>query len=293
MLEKYKVSVKSFRKNGKSLIGNGRTYDVVVGQQELKNVKAFHSQCCDDCKCCSNCPYYFNEHLNYSPHIFCLDFYSRVYNVLFCLTFMGFFIKIFSSMKYSSIPILLLVLITSYFVKKLFLKICNSIEGIAIIYEMHKEKKRDLTIENNFLDYSSANSYLVKISSAKAAVDTIKSLFESQDFKSCSTSIQECITLLDEIIKIIENDSSVYPRAAYLFEAGLPELQDVLTNFLKLVETDCANVETEKKLNSTLSIFLKYTERIKKETLLNSSEDMAKINFEASNNFIQTWLDLK
>lgn len=38
MSEKYKVSVKSFWKKGKSLIGSGRTYDVVVGQQELKNV---------------------------------------------------------------------------------------------------------------------------------------------------------------------------------------------------------------------------------------------------------------
>lgn len=291
MLEKYKVSVKSFRERK----GCNRTYDFVVGQQEFKNVKTNNLQYCDDCKCFSYCPYYFNEHRNYSLHASCLDFYSRVYDVLFGVTFMiGFIIKLFTSINYTSIPIILLVLITSYFVKKLFLKICNSIEGIAIIYEMHKEKKMTLTIKNNFFDSScSTTSYFEKILSAKTAIATIKSLFESQDFKSCSTSIQECIKLLDEIIKIIENDSSVYPRAAYLFEAGLPELQDVLTNFLKLVETDCANVETEKKLNSTLSIFLKYTERIKKETLLNSSEDMAKINFEASNNFIQTWLDLK
>lgn len=290
MLKKYKLSVKSFNKNDHY----GRNYDITVGKQELKNIEASHSHYCGDCEYSSKCPYYFDEYQNYSPHTYCLADYTWLGSALLnCIGFLSI-IGISHFIKYEiGIPIIIIIFIAICIIKKIITPIGNYIEGISLTREINEEKKKKSIIENNLLKASPSSLYLEKISKAKEEVAIVQNLFQSNDFKSCNNSIQECIKLLEKIIKILEDNNSVYPRVSSLFEIVLPEVYNVLINFLELDTTDCINSEIEKTLNSTLSKFLKYMEKVKKEALLNSSEDIAKINFEASNDFICTWLDLK
>lgn len=144
MLKKYKLSVKSFHE--KKIYG--RIYDITVGKHEFQNIDASYTHYCDNCKYSSKCPYYFDKSENYSLYEHCLADYNLIGSMLLCflgfITILDIIIFTFFSSKYKTgIPIIIIIGIAQYIIKKSITPIVNCIEGIALICKINKEKGRN------------------------------------------------------------------------------------------------------------------------------------------------------
>lgn len=309
MFKKYDdLTVKSVRK-GKNY---GLIYDVIVGNKKIKNVYAKNQQTeCEFCKYTSKCPYYFNQHINYTPYSHCIysktnDFVTRATNIIF---FIGLPIAAiysatielsFGSNPLISIPLTIMTVLALFLLRKIICLIAGIImpnlhnfnEARDLISKNAKEEHNKVIIEKKQLTLAD-DSNKSPISIAKNNVKITKKLYKSIEWAPCNKLIKKYINSLDEILKIVEDDNSAYPRVSSLFETVVPEINNILDSFLELSATGCVNSEVENTLSSTLSKLLQYTEKVKKEAILKSSEDFAIINFKASNDFIRNWIEIK
>ena len=308
MFKKYNLSVKSIRDNFDSY-SERRTFDIEVDDQEFHDIPSHGRQCCKDCRFCSECLYYFSECSNYTPFANCISTcaitVSSIAYISIGLILILIFKLIISFTDISIyIPILLCVL-ALYVAHKIIHNVVSDIApSINNSIDARKLKKMVVNNENqtiiaqNFSKVSApelASEYLYseKILNAGYTIYKIKDLYRSNDFKSCHKLVKECFKELKELYKMMKYNTSAYPRVSSLFETGIPELYDLLVEFSKFSAANCDTSELENSLNITLSKMLQYIQKVKNESILNSSEAIAKINFDASNEFLRNWIDLK
>ena len=80
----------------------------------------------------------------------------------------------------------------------------------------------------------------------------------------------------------LEKNCLSYPRVSTLFKVNLPEMSSLLLQYTSLVEANCVKESDTNLLNETFINFLNYLETLKKEIILNKSEENARMSFEAS-----------
>lgn len=307
MFKKYNLSVKSIRDNFGSY-SERRIFDIEVDGQEFHDIPSRERQFCKDCRFRSECLYYFSECSNYTPFANCINTcaitVSSIAYISIGLILILIFKLIISFTDVSIyIPILLCALalyvahkIIHNVVSDIAPSINNSIDARKLKKMVNNENQT--IIVQNFSKVSapelgSEYLYSENILNAGHAIYKIKDLYRANDFKSCHKLVKECFKELKELYKMMEYNTSAYPRVSSLFETGVPELYDLLVEFSKLSATNCDTSELENSLNITLSKMLQYIQKVKNESILNSSEAIAKINFDASNEFLRNWIDLK
>lgn len=307
MFKKYNLSVKSIRDNFDSY-SERRTFDIEVDGQEFHDIPSQGRHICKDCQFRSKCLYYFSESSNCTPFTNCIDSCAITISCIAHIS-IGLILILILKLVISFtdvaiyIPILFCAL-ALYAVHKIIHNVVSDIApSINNSIDAHKLKKHGNNenksiISRNLSTISApelAAEYLYSenILNAGHAIYKIKDLYRANDFKSCHKLVKECFKELKELYKMMKYNVSAYPRVSFLFETGIPELYDLLVEFSKFSAANCDTSELENSLNITLSKMLQYIQKVKNESILNSSEAIAKINFDASNEFLRNWIDLK
>ena len=257
-------------------------YDIEINNRTFQKVNAPYLQICDECPYTTDCPFYFSEERTSTLTPNCMG--SLVQSLPYILSIIIEAILFIVIVLEESLFLAIIISVIFHVIRYVIMKVILFLEYSVIIKQNKKEDSLTaITDSNKSKKEESLNIFKKKISQ-------IQDIQKEFDFKSCNGLIKKIIKSLKEFVELLEktNQSS---KDYYLFEIELTEITNMLSEYTKLIKANCVDSEVEEILTETLKNFKHHVKKIKKETILNTNEDIVKMKIEASASFINNITD--
>ena len=108
---------------------------------------------------------------------------------------------------------------------------------------------------------------------AESCTQKLEKMINKYDFGSSNKKIKECVKKLNEIVKVLKEDTSGYARVAFLLEAAVPEFYNTLNIYSRFIKAEETTEEYEQILKECVDKFYKYLNMQKKEAILDKETE--------------------
>ena len=274
--------------------GISNHFTVKINSEKFKNIPATYRCNCNHCKFRSYCNY-DNYTIRKYDCIVEQSILYKLYSLFSTIVLFVFSVLVWYNMPWPKalaiigITTLILYIIcyiiedlVSYFWNYTFYNTVKKLEEKnKKIKELDESKKIQEAKER-----TEAIPYHKQIVNAINLVNYLNNLLENNDFVSSKECLTPCINILNEIITILKENNSSYPRVASLFETKLPEFYDFLVQYSARISADCVDKEINLILNNTINNFSDYLKNQKVKVIFDTNQDIAKISFKASSEAI-------
>lgn len=272
---------------------------VEINSEEFENIPAPYRWDCKNCNFRFSCQYrYYNRTIRKYD---CMAKQATIYNIF--SIFSAIVLLIFSASIWYTMPWLNALAIIGIGTLIMYI-ICYIIEDIVsyfwnyTFYNTVKkldEKNKEIEALNESKKIQEekerieALPYHKQIENSINLVNNFNCLLKNNDFVSCKKHLNQCKSILNEIITILKENNDYYPRVKSLFEIELPELYNLLVQYSAITNANCVDKEINSILNNTIENFLCYL-KDQKTTVILANEDLAKISFKASSEAINNMI---
>lgn len=258
-------------------------YDIEINNRTFQKVNALYPQICEECHYSKNCPFYFSEKrtLTLTPN--CKGSLVQSLPNILSIVIEAIILLIYLVLE-ESLFLAIIIAVIFHVIRSVIMKAILFFEYRILIKSLYKQNKK----EDSLTDSNESKKEEKKQESLnifKEKISQIQDIQKEFDFKSCNGLIKKIIKSLKEIVEILEKNNTS-SKVYYLFEIELPEITNMLSEYAKLIKANCVDSEVEEILTETLKNFKHHVKKIKKETILNSNEDIIKMKFKASASFI-------
>lgn len=259
-------------------------YDIEINNRTFQKVNALYPQICDECPYTKDCPFYFSEEMTYTLTPNCKGSLGKSIPYILSMVIEAILLIVIALEE--SLFLAIIISVIFHVIRSVIMKAILFLEYSVIIKSLYKQnKKEDLTAITDSNESKKEEKKQESLNIFKEKISQIQDIQKEFDFKSCNGLIKKIIKSLKEIVKILEKNNTS-SKVYYLFEIELPEITNMLSEYAKLIKANCVDSEVEEILTETLKNFKHHVKKIKKETILNSNEDIIKMKVKASASFI-------
>lgn len=279
--------------------GRNAYFDILIKGEEFQNIEAKYEHNCSSCKIGKKCSEHkvlceLNEiswNCKTMRKLDCLKEQNKLFNVI--IAGFIFIISLCSLMTWHNFSFeyaMIVITIGAAFLCGIVYFEKNYVESFRneiFYFKLKKEKsvrkqENEKVLEEQRMENLKINPYLEEMEKARQSISYFILISGRYNLENDNESIKRCIKGLKEIMNTLEKNCLSYPRVSTLFKVNLPEMSSLLLQYTSLVEANCVKESDTNLLNETFINFLNYLETLKKEIILNKSEENARMSFEAS-----------